>query len=116
MNHTTDNTTLLSCDFAYLPINPAKVSPDRPVVFFVRIVVNALTCPFIILLNILVLVAVKTKRQLRTKSNVALACLATTDLVLGLFIRNRRPPRHPYLKSTDISRTIWRHSAVSFSR
>ena len=28
--------------------------------------------------------AVKTKRQLRTKSNVALACLATTDLVVGL--------------------------------
>ncbi|XP_078384709.1 beta-1 adrenergic receptor-like [Oculina patagonica] len=87
MNHTTDNTTLLSCDFAYLPLNPAKISPDLPAVFIVRIVVNALTCPFIILLNILVMVAVKTKRQLRTKSNVALACLATTDLVVGLVVQ-----------------------------
>ncbi|XP_078385075.1 beta-1 adrenergic receptor-like [Oculina patagonica] len=84
MNHTTDNTTLLSCGLAFLPITPAKVSPNVRTVFIVRLVVNALTCPLIIFLNILVMVAVKTKRQLRTESNVALACLATTDLVVGL--------------------------------
>jgi len=49
--------------------------------------VNALTCPVIILLNILVMVAVKTKRQLRTKSNIALACLSTTDLIVGLLVQ-----------------------------
>jgi len=49
--------------------------------------VNAVTCPLIILLNILVIVAVKTKRQLRTKSNIALACLSTTDLVIGLVVQ-----------------------------
>ena len=38
----------------------------------------------VVLLNILVMVAVKTKRQLRTKSNVSLACIATTDLVVVL--------------------------------
>ncbi|XP_078363034.1 adenosine receptor A3-like [Oculina patagonica] len=87
MNHTTENTTFLSCGFAFLPINPAKISPDLHAVFIVRIAVNALTCPLIILLNILVMVAVKTKRQLRTKSNVALACLAMTDLVVGLVVQ-----------------------------
>jgi len=35
----------------------------------------------------LVMVAVKTNRQLRTKSNVSLACLATTDLVVGLVVQ-----------------------------
>ena len=30
------------------------------------------------------MVAVKTKRQLRTKSNIALACLSTTDVIVGL--------------------------------
>ena len=33
------------------------------------------------------MVAVKTKRQPRTKSNIALACLATTDLVVGLVVQ-----------------------------
>ena len=86
MNHTTVNTTFLSCGVAILPITPEKISPDLRVVFNVRLVINALTCPLIIFFNILVMVAVKTKRQLRTKSNVALACLATTDLVVGLVV------------------------------
>ena len=43
----------------------------------------SISCPLIVVLNILVMVSVKTKRQLRTKSNIALACLATTDLVVG---------------------------------
>ena len=87
MNHTTDNTKLLSCGFEFLPINPETFSPDLHVVVIARIVVNTLTCPLIILLNILVMVAVKTKQQLRTKSNIALACLATTDLVVGLVVQ-----------------------------
>ena len=87
MNRTTDNTTALSCGFSFFPINPAKISADLRAVFIVRVAVNALTCPLIILLNILVMVAVKTKRQLRTKSNIALACLATTDLVIELVVQ-----------------------------
>jgi len=88
MNHTTVNATLLSCGlFALLPFNTAEISVDLRAVSILRIAVNALTCPLIILLNILVMVAVKTKRQLRNKSNIALACLATTDLVVGLIVQ-----------------------------
>ena len=87
MNNTTDNSALLSCGFAFFPITPAKISTDLHGVFATRLVVNALTCPLVIFLNILVMVAVKTKRQLRTKSNVALACLATTDLGVGLVVQ-----------------------------
>ena len=87
MNHTLDKATVFSCGFPFLPTNPVRISPYLRAVFIVRIVVNALTCPLIILLNILVIVAVKTKRQLRTKSNIALACLATTDLVVGLVVQ-----------------------------
>ena len=87
MNRSTDNTTLLSCNLAFLPINTSKISFDYRTILTVRHAVNALTCPFIIVLNILVMVAVKTKRQLRTKSNVALACLATTDLMVGLVVQ-----------------------------
>lgn len=87
MNHTTGNTTLLSCGFTFFPLNPAKISLDLHAVFIFIIAVNALTCPFIILLNILVILTVKAKRHLRSKSNIALACLATTDLVVGLVVQ-----------------------------
>ena len=87
MNHTTFNTTASSCGGSLYPINLGNIPLDFRVVLIVRIVVNALTCPLVIALNILVMVAVKTKPQLRTKSNIALACLSTTDLVVGLLVQ-----------------------------
>ena len=50
---------------------------------------NALTCPLTTALNIMamVMVAVITKRHLRTKSNIALACLATTDLLVSIVLQ-----------------------------
>ena len=48
------------------------------------IVLNTLSLPFTIVLNGLVIFAVKTKPRLKTTSNVALACLATTDCVMGV--------------------------------
>ena len=47
-------------------------------------VLNLATCPFTILLNALVMVAVKTRRRLQTLPNILLACLALTDLMVGL--------------------------------
>ena len=82
-----NNTKSPSCDFSLFPLSPSRISSDLQAVFIARIVINGCTCPFIVLLNILVMVAVKTKRQLRTKSNIALACLATTDLVVGLVVQ-----------------------------
>ena len=48
------------------------------------IVIHAVTCPMTILLNLLVMIAVKTKVRLQSMSNIALACLASTDLMVGL--------------------------------
>ena len=67
-----------------------KISTDSNVKLAVDLFVvisNTITCPCVILLNILVMVAVKTKQQLRTNSNTALACLATTDLLVGITIQ-----------------------------
>ena len=50
----------------------------------VAIIINLLTCPIIILLNALVIMAVKTKRRLQTMHNILLASLAGTDLVVGI--------------------------------
>ena len=82
MNYTTCGSVPYLCQLQM----PERLSPELRAVFIFRIVVNAIICPIVVLLNILVMVAVKTKCQLRTKSNVSLACLATTDLVVGLVV------------------------------
>ena len=52
-------------------------------VTLVCIILYALICPLIILMNVLVIVAVKTRRRLQSTSNILLACLAGTDLLVG---------------------------------
>ena len=47
-------------------------------------VLSLAACPFTIVLNALVMVAVKIKRRLQTHPNILLACLALTDLMVGL--------------------------------
>ena len=47
-------------------------------------VINIVACPVTAVMNALVIIAVKTKHRLRTKSNIALACLSTTDLTMGV--------------------------------
>ena len=50
-------------------------------------VLNLAACPFTIFLNALVMIAMKTKRRLQTHPNILLACLALTDLMVGLVIQ-----------------------------
>ncbi|XP_078384757.1 adenosine receptor A3-like [Oculina patagonica] len=47
-------------------------------------VVNIITCPFTVVLNSLVMIAVKTKPRLKTNSNTAIGCLAVTDVLMGV--------------------------------
>ena len=46
--------------------------------------VSIFTCPMTIALNVLVMIAVKTKPRLKTLSNISLTCLATTDEIMGV--------------------------------
>ena len=55
--------------------------------FIAAAVFNLIVCPFTILLNALVIIAVKTKRRLQTHPNILLACLALTDLMVGLVVQ-----------------------------
>ena len=52
--------------------------------FIIIIIINTITCPFTVLLNLLVLKAVKSTPRLRANSNILLACLAVTDALTGL--------------------------------
>lgn len=52
------------------------------------VVINTITVPFTVVLNALVMIAVKMKSRLRMhKSNIALALLASTDFVVGLLMQ-----------------------------
>ena len=48
------------------------------------IIINTITFPCTVILNVLVIKAVKTTPRLRTNSNILLACLAVTDALTGL--------------------------------
>lgn len=55
--------------------------------FILNIIVNSVTCPFTVLLNLLVVMAAKSRPRLQSKANILLACLAVTDAATGLIIQ-----------------------------
>ena len=56
------------------------------VAFFAASAVEGIACPLTVLLNVLVIVAVITRRRLQSHPNILLACLAATDLMVGLLV------------------------------
>ena len=60
-------------------------------------VLNAIVCPFTILLNVLVMVTVTTKRRLPTHANILLACLAVTDVIVGPVVQPLYMPMTVFL-------------------
>ena len=61
----------------------SNTTEARAVTVFL-IIMNIITAPVTSLLNGLVIIAVKRKHRLKTKSSIALACLATTDCFMGV--------------------------------
>ena len=66
---------------------PPSATEAKAVLIFIA-VINIVTFPFTAALNTLVITAVKTKSRLRAnKPNILLACLATTDLMVGVIVQ-----------------------------
>lgn len=83
------NTVLSPCCSFYF-VNggiPDQFSTLAYTVIAFTIAFNATTFPFTVVLNLLVMIAVATKARLQSMSNLALACLATTDLMVGFFVQ-----------------------------
>ena len=74
------NEDITGCEGTILVSN----TTEARAVTVILIIVSIITAPVISLLNGLVIIAVKTKIRLKTKSNIALACLATTDCCMGV--------------------------------
>ncbi len=62
---------------------------DTPVLvsFISTIVINGISCPLTVLLNVLVIMAVKRRPRLQSNTNILLACLAVTDVLTGLTVQ-----------------------------
>ena len=54
--------------------NALNVAVEVSYIF--TIIINSITCPFTVLLNVLVIMAVKKRPRLQTNANILLACLA----------------------------------------
>lgn len=65
----------------------SKIWSDSSISLLLAVVVNIIACPFTVLLNVLVIVAVRSRPSLRTMSNILLACLALTDALTGLILQ-----------------------------
>ena len=66
---------------------PSSATELKTLLIFIA-VISIVTFPFTAALNALVITAVKTKSRLRAiKSNILLACLATTDLMVGVIVQ-----------------------------
>ena len=55
--------------------------------FIITIIINIISCPFTVLLNVLVIMAVKRRPRLQTNTNILLACLAATDVLTGFIVQ-----------------------------
>ena len=62
---------------------------------------NLAACPLTILLNTLVMVAVKTRRQLLTHPNILLACLALAALMVGHVVQSLHIAKAIFLQEID---------------
>ena len=59
-------------------------TPEAYDCLVVLIVISITASPITTALSALIIIAVKGNHRLKNKSNIALACLSTTDLVMGL--------------------------------
>ncbi len=72
-------------------INIGKEGETRNALYevncIITVIINSITCPLTVLLNVLVIMAVKRRPRLQSNTNILLACLATTDLFTGLVVQ-----------------------------
>ena len=73
--------------YSFIGGKPDRLSDLSYAILVAVIVIHTTTCPFTIVLNLLVMIAVKTKARLQSMSNMALACLALTDVMVGLVVQ-----------------------------
>ena len=83
-NLTTSNSSNITNNFSNITTEGREAKLPLEVSVLMTVIINSITCPFTVLLNVLVMMAVKRRPRLRSKANILLACLAATDAATGL--------------------------------
>ena len=80
-NHSLAVSNAVSCDWTFDDQFVDKLFS------LLSIILNLLTCPLTVLLNTLVIIAVKTRQRLQNMHNLILASMAGTDLAVGMVVQ-----------------------------
>ena len=90
-NNNTTETSNSSSDFSFGLHCPSahlfQINLEETKFDFFMIGFTCLTSPPIVVLNVLVILAVKSRTRLQTPSNILLASLAVTDLLVGVLVQ-----------------------------
>lgn len=78
------NSTNITRLFTSPTVNTATKDVSLEVSYIITIILNGIACPFTVLMNMLVILAVKRRPTLQSNANILLACLAGADLLTGL--------------------------------
>lgn len=70
-----------------ITLNDEALSVPPKVSYIIAIMLSSIICPLTVVLNVLVIMAVKRRPRLQSYANVLLACLAGTDALTGLLVQ-----------------------------
>ena len=76
--------TVYECDQVISQGSLDNTTPEAYTWLVFITVIGIVTSPVTFVLNALVIIAVKTKQRVKTKSNIAIACLSSTDGTMGV--------------------------------
>jgi len=86
-NLSASNLTNTSQAITDITMDDETLNASVKISYIIAIIFNSIICPFVVVLNVLVIMAVKRKTSLQSYANILLACLAVTDALTGLLVQ-----------------------------
>jgi len=86
-NHSASNLTNTSQAITNITMDDEALNAPLKVSYIIAVIFNSIICPFVVVLNVLVIMAVKRKSSLQSYANILLACLAVTVALTGLLVQ-----------------------------
>ena len=86
-NFSGSNFTNDTNSFSNISMEGVTPNDPREVHHIITIIINIITSPLTVLLNVLVIMAVIRRPRLQSYPNILLACLAATDVLTGLIVQ-----------------------------